>query len=89
MVCGKVKKDRVRRKSMDWTQVLTVFAVIATNLGTIIALYMQLDRKIDENRKETNQIVESIRLDMKQFQEEMKYFHGRICSIEERNKGKS
>lgn len=64
---------------MDWTQVLTVFAVIATNLGTIIALYMQLDRKLDENRKETNDILRGI-------QEEIKDFHGRLCAIEERNK---
>lgn len=66
---------------MDWTQVLTVFAVIATNLGTIIALYIQLDRKIDENRKDTTLILMGI-------QQEMKDFHGRLCSIEERNKGK-
>lgn len=64
---------------MDWTQVLTVFAVIATNLGTIIALYLQLDRKIDENRKDTTQILLAI-------QQEMKEFHGRLCVIEERRK---
>lgn len=66
---------------MDWTQVLTVFAVIATNLGTVITLYIQLDKKLDENRKETNQILESIRLDIKDF-------HARLCVIEERNRGK-
>ncbi len=64
---------------MDWTQVLTVFAVIATNLGTIIALYIQLDKKIDENRKDTTAILLSI-------QSEIKEFHGRLCAIEERNK---
>lgn len=32
---------------MDWTQILTVFAVIATNLGTVIALYIQTDSKIE------------------------------------------
>ncbi len=64
---------------MDWTQVLTVFAVIATNLGTIIALYIQLDRKIDENRKDTNDLLRAI-------QSEMKDFHGRMCAIEERKK---
>lgn len=31
---------------MDWSQVLTVFAVIATNLGTVIALYIQTDTKL-------------------------------------------
>lgn len=66
---------------MDLTQVLIVFAVIATNLGTVIALYIQLDKKLDENRKETNQIIEGIRQDMRDF-------HGRLRAIEERNKGK-
>lgn len=66
---------------MDWTQVLTVFAVIATNLGTTIALYLQLDKKIEENRKETNDILRAI-------QQEMKDFHGRLCIIEEKNRGK-
>ncbi len=66
---------------MDWTQVLTVFAVIATNLGTIIALYCQLDRKLDEQRKETMAILMGI-------QQEMKDFHGRLCSIEERYREK-
>ena len=37
---------------MDWTQVLTVFAVIATNLGTIIALYIKTDSKIDAIHQE-------------------------------------
>ena len=55
---------------MDWTQVLTVFAVIATNLGTIIALYIQTDNKIHA------------------IHEEIKDFHGRLCAIEERNRGK-
>lgn len=62
---------------MDWTQVLTVFAVIATNLGTIIALYCQMDKKLDEHRRETTSILMGI-------QQEMKDFHGRLCSIEER-----
>jgi hypothetical protein len=64
---------------MDWTQILTVFAVIATNLGTVITLYCQLDKKLDEHRRETTQILLGI-------QQEMKDFHGRLCAIEERNK---
>lgn len=75
---------------MNWEQILTVFAVIATNLGTVLALYMQMDRKIDENRKETNEIMRSIQEDSRSFQkaiiEEMKDFHGRLCAIEERSK---
>lgn len=37
---------------MDWTQVITVFAVIATNLGTVIALYIQTDNKLTAMHKE-------------------------------------
>lgn len=64
---------------MDLTQSLTIFAIIATNLGTTIALYLQLDKKLDENRKETNDIIRAI-------QSEIMDFHGRLCAIEERNK---
>ena len=64
---------------MDWTQVLTVFAVIATNLGTIITLYCQMDRKLDEHRRDTNNILLAI-------QTEMKDFHARLCVIEERTR---
>ena len=68
---------------MDWTQVLTV-------LGGNMALFLwatrqartdflHLDKKLDENRKETFQIIRSI-------QEEIKDFHNRLCAIEERNR---
>ena len=65
---------------MGIVEVITVFAIVATNLGTVIALYVNMDKKLDENRKETNDILRGI-------QEEMKDFHGRLCKIEERNKG--
>lgn len=51
---------------MGLTEVITVFAIVATNLGTVIALYCQTDRKLDA------------------IQQEMKDFHGRLCTIEER-----
>jgi len=53
--------------------------VVATNLGTVIALYCQTDKKMEEHRKETSDILRGIH-------QEMKDFHGRLCSIEERNK---
>lgn len=64
---------------MDWTQVLTVFAVIATNLGTVIALYIQSDNKFEMHRKETGDILRGIQMEMKDF-------HGRLCAIEEKRK---
>lgn len=32
---------------MGIVEVITVFAIVATNLGTVIALYCQTDRKLD------------------------------------------
>ena len=63
----------------DWTIIISVFAVVITNLGTVIALYLHLDKKLDEGRKETNILLKAIA-------DEMKDFHGRLCAIEERNK---
>lgn len=68
---------------MDWTQVITI-------LGGNMALflwatrqarsdYLHLDRKLEENRRETQNLVKAI-------QEEIKDFHNRLCAIEERNR---
>jgi len=51
---------------MGIAEVITVFAIVATNLGTVIALFLQTDRKIEA------------------IQQEMRDFHGRLCTIEER-----
>jgi len=32
---------------MGITEIITVFAIVATNLGTVLALYAQTDRKLD------------------------------------------
>lgn len=73
---------------MDWTQVLTI-------AGTNIALflfatrqartdYLHLDRKLEENRKETTQIVKAIQDEVRAIHDESKDFHNRLCRIEER-----
>lgn len=64
---------------MDLAQLITIFAIVATNLGTVIFLHCHLDSKIDSNRRETNEILKGI-------QDEMKDFHNRLIAIEERNK---
>jgi len=74
---------------MDLATFIAIFAVIATNLGTVIALYIQGDRKMELHREETNKIIQGIRDDMKQFQEEMKIIHGRMCTLEERYRKES
>ncbi len=57
---------------MDAGQAFAVAGIIATNIITIITLYMHLDNKTDKT--------------LRAIHEEMKDFHGRLCAIEERNK---
>ena len=57
---------------MDWTQLLTVMLVVATNLTTVIVLYCHQDNK-------TSKFLEAIQMEMKDF-------HGRLCTIEERGR---
>lgn len=61
---------------------LMVFAVIATNLGTILTLYFQNDRKLEEHRKESSDILRGMQVEnsdiLRGIQAEMKDFHGRL-----------
>jgi predicted nuclease with TOPRIM domain len=87
-------KENKRGNNMDWTQVLTI-------LGGNTALFMwatrqartdflHLDRKLEENRKEAQNIIKENQKETQQIvraiQTEVKDFHDRLCSIEERNK---
>ena len=66
---------------MDWAQVL---AIIGANIGLIAWLRsdMQIIRtEASADRRDLLQIIREIK-------DEMKDFHGRLCAIEERNKGK-
>ncbi len=64
---------------MDWTQALTIIGtnliLLLSILGIAVKLHLHLDRKIDDNRKETNEILKSI-------QDEMKDFHNKLIDIE-------
>jgi hypothetical protein len=77
---------------MDMIQVLTLIGVAIANIGTTITLFLWSTNRAEENRKEGNHLIQCIRDDMKDFQnkylQETKDFHGRLCAIEERNKGK-
>jgi hypothetical protein len=59
---------------MDWTQVLTI---LAANM----AMFLWSVRQSRADFLHVMRIIESI-------EKEMKDFHGRLCAIEERNKGK-
>lgn len=62
---------------MDWMQFLILFSSMLGIWLTSRADWRKTDEKIEEHRRETNQILKAI-------QDEMKDFHGRLCAIEER-----
>lgn len=70
---------------MDWTQFAIMFV---TFVGLFIwtrtenrADMRHMDAKLESNRALTTAFHEAIREDIREF-------HGRLCAIEERNKGK-
>jgi hypothetical protein len=75
---------------MDWTQLISITSVIVTNLVTIITLYVHLDNKTENRLAKMqdmmNQWQQRSENVVYQIQLEMKDFHGRLCSIEERSK---
>jgi len=74
------------RVIVDATIILTaagsVISVIACNIG----LFSWLKSDIDLNRAEASADRRDLLQIMREIREEMKDFHGRLCSIEERNK---
>jgi len=58
---------------MDWTQVLTI-------VGSNIALFLWARSESRADYRALRQVIEAIQVEMKDF-------HGRLCAIEERNKG--
>ena len=66
---------------IQWQPLLELIIVLMTILGSTIPLYIHIDSNMNANSKDTRDLIESIRQDMKDF-------HGRLCAIEEKNKGK-
>lgn len=62
---------------IQWQPIIEMVIVLMTILGSTIPLYLHTDSKI-----------EAFHETIRGIQQEMKDFHGRLCSIEERNKGK-
>lgn len=58
---------------MDWIQLLTI-------IGSNLALFIWARTEANQDRRDIMALVKSI-------QDEMKDFHGRLISIEERSKG--
>ena len=69
--------ENEKQNQIQWQPIIELSIVLFTILGSTIPLYLHTDSKIDS----IHQTVEAIRQDIKDF-------HGRLCAIEERNKGK-
>ncbi len=75
---------------MNWTLTFGIIGSIG-GLATLIALMLgpmfYLGSKIEKLRDKMDENMAEIRKDMDEFRKEAKGFHGRLCAIEERNKG--
>jgi len=63
------------RQVISWQPIIELSIVLFTILGSTIPLYLHTDGKIEA----MHTTIEAIR-------QETKDFHGRLCSIEERNR---
>lgn len=65
--------------STNFGIIITVIACLFTIIGTMIGLFLYLASKIDGVRSEMYGMRQDINAEMKDF-------HGRLCTIEERKK---
>ena len=68
-------------KKIEWQPIIELSILLFTTLGTTIPLYLHTDSKQQAYQERSEAILEGIREDIRDF-------HGRLCAIEERNKGK-
>lgn len=67
---------------MEWIQVLVI---IGANAGIMIPLWLWIRTEANADRRDLAKLIYETQSEMRQ---EMKDFHGRLCAIEERNRGK-
>lgn len=68
-------------RSIQWQHIIEMAVFLFAILATTISLNLHMDSKVEQHRLETQAILNGIREDMRDF-------HGRLCSIEERNRAK-
>ena len=66
---------------MEWAQILTM---IGANLAAVISMFLWARREAGEDRKESTRQHDRALDIIQEIQKEMKDFHGRLCSIEEK-----
>ena len=78
---------------MDWAEVFAIIgAIFIANCGVMIPMFLWIRSEANSDRREAAAERSADRKDILQLirniQEEMKDFHGRLCKIEERHASK-
>ena len=72
--------------TIDWTIILTGVGTVISVVGVNVTLFSWLRTDIKNIKTEAAADRRDILQLIKNVQDEMKDFHGRLCAIEERNK---
>lgn len=67
------------KQRIQWQPLVELIVVLMTILGSTIPLYIHTDTKLEAAMSKIDCTLQGIREDMRDF-------HGRLCSIEERNR---
>lgn len=72
---------------MNWAEVLVI---IGANLGLMIPMFLWLRSEANADRRDIAKMCMDMHNDvmqqMNEFRNDMRDFHGRLCTIEEKNK---
>jgi len=71
---------------MEITAILTILGVFIANAAMIIPLFLWVRAESRADMRHNDAKLESTRELVRAIHEETKYFHTRLCLIEERNK---
>lgn len=66
---------------MDWTQVLTVLGSILIMFSTTVAMFKWARSEAREDRAQNTQILIAIQQQINAIHQEMKDFHGQLCTL--------
>jgi hypothetical protein len=77
-------------RRIQWQPMVEMLIVLVTILGSTIPLYMHSDAKLDAYHVRSQETIDAIRQDMKEFHTQLalqdQEFKMRLCAIEERNR---
>ncbi len=83
-------ENEERKERIQWQPMIEMLIVLVTILGSTIPLYMHMDSKLDSYSIRSQETIDAIRQDMKEFHTQLvlqdQEFKMRMCAIEERNK---